>query len=99
MPNVDYGENAQDLTIAMASADTEYPQLLPEGVKAIEIQAREAVDIRFSFATGKVAGSTEPFRTLKSGTVYLKDLLYLNATTLYVACASTGKNVEVRVWL
>ncbi len=96
--NVDYGENATDYTITMTSSNTEYSLLLPEGVKAIEIQCRDATDVRMAFATGKVAGSTDPFRTLKSGSVYKQDKLYLNATTLYVACGSGGKIVEVRVW-
>jgi hypothetical protein len=96
--NVDYGENAVDYIIAVANTNTEYPLLLPEGTKAIEIQCRDATDVRIAFAAGKVAGSTDPYRTIKSGSVYSKDKLYLNATTLYVACGSGSKTVEVRVW-
>jgi hypothetical protein len=105
MENVFYGENATDYTIPMTNATTEYSQRLPEGVKAIEIQCRDGTDIQFSFSKGLVAGTNgasspvEPYRTLKSGTVYFKEMLYLNATTLYVACGSSGKTVEVRCWL
>jgi hypothetical protein len=97
MANVDYGEDAVDYIIEMTEADTEYALALPNGVKAIEIQAVEAVDIRHSFKEGVVA-SGSPYRTLKSGDVYVKELLWLNNTTLYVACGGTGKNVQVRAW-
>lgn len=98
MANVEYGENAVDYTIVMTNANAEYPLALPDGVKAIEIQSRDAVDVRMSFATGKVATPTESYRTIKSGALYTKELLYLNVTTLYLACASGGKTVEVRAW-
>ena len=100
MANADHGESCVDVTVPMAAANTEYSVVLPGQVKAIEFQAREAVDIRHSFVNGKVAGSTDPFRTLKSGNVYIKELLWISGpVTLYFASASTSKNVEVRYWL
>ena len=97
--NVQYSENASDYEIAITTQDTEYPFVIPDGAKAIEIQCRDTTDIRASFTTGKVAGSTSPFQTIKGGTRYVKEHLYLNQQTLYVAAASGSKVVEVRVWL
>ena len=97
--NVQYAENAVDYQIAITTQDTEYSLALPDQVKAIEIQCRDAADIRVSFTSGKVAGSTSPFQTIKSGTKYVKEHLYLNQHTLYVAAAAGSKVVEVRVWL
>ena len=99
MANAERGENAVDVTIAMTSANTEYSVALPFGVKALEIQCREAFDIRHSFVAGKVATPTDPFRTLKSGQTSVKETLWLGPMALYVACPSAGKNCEVRYWL
>jgi hypothetical protein len=98
MPNVEYGESFVDYTVALTTQDTEYSLALPDGVKAVEIQAREGVDVRMACVAGKVAGSTDPYRTIKSGTVYLKELLWVNATTLYFAAGSGSRHVEVRAW-
>ena len=91
--------NAVDYQIAITTQDTEYPLALPEGVQAIEIQCRDTTDIRASFTQGKVAGSAAPYQTIKGGNRYVKENLYLNYHTLYVAAASGSKVVEVRVWL
>ena len=82
----------------VVSVDVSAAEKIP-GVKAIEIQCRDGTDVRFSFASGKVgtASPVEPYRTLKSGTVYAKELLYLNATTLYVACGSGSERGAARV--
>jgi hypothetical protein len=99
MPNVDYAEKAIDYQITVTTQDTEYPLVLPATTKAIEIQCRDTTDIRCSFTTGKVAGSTSPFQTIKGGARYVKEHLYLNQHTLYVAAGTGSKVVEVRVWL
>lgn len=99
MANAEYVESAVDTTVALTTHDTEYSLTLPGQVKCIEIQAREASDIRMAFETGKVAGSTDPYMTIKSGTRYVKDFAWIGKTTLYFACAADTKNVEVRYWL
>jgi len=97
--NVQYAENAVDYQIAVSSQDTEYSLPIPAKAKAIEIQCRDSTDIRCSFTSGKVATSVSPFQTIKGGARYVKEHLYLNQHTLYVAAGSGSKVVEVRVWL
>lgn len=96
--NVQYAESCVDYQVAITDANTEYPLVLPDQVKAIEIQCRDSTDIRASFTTGKVASSVSPFQTIKGGARYVKEHLYLNKHTLYLAAGSGSKVVEVRVW-
>jgi hypothetical protein len=97
MAAIQYSETATDYEVAITLANTEYYLDIPPGTKAIEVQARGAVDIRHSFVTGKVAGSVAPYRTLKSGGVYAKDGLYLGGR-MYFACGTGSQVVEVRAW-
>lgn len=53
--------------VTCTSANTEYSQALPPNVRSFAVQPRTAVDVRMAFVTGKVAGSTAPFFTLKAG--------------------------------
>lgn len=96
--NVQYSENATDYQVAITSQDTEYSLAIPDGAKAIEIQCRDSTDIRVAFEAGKVASSISPFQTIKGGARYVKEHLYLNQQTLYLAAPSGSKIVEVRVW-
>lgn len=70
---------------------------LPEGTKKVRMQCRTAVDVRYAFVTGKVAGPTAPYATLKSGQVLEADLLWLQGKTLYFAAGSSVV-VEVIAW-
>lgn len=99
MSGIDYADHCVDYEIAIASGNTEYSLEIDQQAKAIEIQCRDSTDIRCSFTSGKVAGSTAPFQTIKGGARYVKEHLYLNQHTLYVAAGSGSKVVEVRVWL
>lgn len=98
--NVLYAESAVDYEIDITDANTEYSLVLPDQVKAIEIQCRDATDIKTSFVQGAVDGATPdgPFQTIKGGARYVKEHLYLNQHTLYVAAGTGSKVVEVRVW-
>ena len=99
MANVSYSESAVHVTVALTDHTLEYPVVLPDGVKGIEFQCRDGTDIQYSFGVAnKAKGSTDPYHTLKSGAVYSKDFLYLNATTIYFACGSDAKNVELTYW-
>jgi len=94
----DEATNPNEYTVTLTNADTEYSQALPTGTKALEFWARESVDIRFAFTTGKVATPTEPYFTLKAGTTYYKESLNLTGSTLYLASSVAGKHVEILAW-
>lgn len=84
--------------VTLTSADTEYSQALPAGLRALSFKARTSVAIRWAFATGKVATPTDPYETLAAGQTYFKENLVGAAVTLYLASATAGTVVEVEVW-
>ena len=83
----------------MTSADTEYSQALPANTKMFEFGCRETgFDVRYAFETGKVAASTQPYKTLGAGIVKTVDRLNLSSITLYMACSTSGKTMEIEAW-
>lgn len=52
-------------TLTLTNANTEYTYTFPNGVKGYSLQPRAAVDVRMAFVTAKVAGSTDPYATIK----------------------------------
>jgi len=94
----DEATNPNEYTVTLTNADTEYSQSLPAGTKALEFWARESVDIRFAFTSGKVATPTEPYFTLKAGTTYYKENINLTGKTLYLASSVAGSHVEILAW-
>jgi len=98
MPAVDTAKKAYDYTITMTDANVEYSQELPDGVIALEMRCRDGTAFRHSFTTGKVATPTNPYNTVLANGEYKKEGLYLRQHTLYMACGSGSKVVELRVW-
>lgn len=84
--------------VTLTVVDTEYSQILPPGTKRFTVQARIAVDIRHAWVTGKVAGPAAPYNTLKSGSNWWEDNLFLEDKTLYLASSTAGTVVEIQVW-
>jgi len=88
------GNTITGTTQEMTLADTEYSVDLGSNVTGYEFWCREDEDIRFAFASGKVAGPTDPYFTLKAGESYYVENLD-SSEVLYFACSKTGKTVEV----
>lgn len=83
----------------LTNANTEYTISIPGGTKHLSIQCRTAFDVRFAFETGKVAGPTAPYATVKSGAAYTApEKLAMAASTLYLASAQAGVVVEIVTW-
>ena len=84
----------------LTSADTEYSQALPTNCRGFEFQSRTEADVRFAFATGKVATPTAPYMTLKAGDYYVSFPLSQGSSpeTLYLASATAGVVVEILAW-
>lgn len=86
----------------LTNADTEYSQELPADCRRWSLQCRTAYDVRLSFVTGKVAGSTAPFATVKSG-CSLSDqpstqTEIVGQLTLFLASSQAGVVVEILCW-
>lgn len=85
--------------VTMTLANTEYSQALPANTKILEFREQSTGFVtRYAFETGKVAGSVSPFRTLGAGEVKTLDGLNLTSKTLYVACSTAGKIMEIECW-
>ena len=85
--------------VTMTSADTEYSQALPANTKMFEFGCRETgFDVRYAFETGKVAASVLPYKTLPAGVIKTVDRLNLSSVTIYIACSTAGKIMEIEAW-
>lgn len=84
-------------TVTLTLANTEYSQALPANCRGFDMQPRTNVDVRWSNVTGKVAGSTEPFMTMKVGAGFSSPPLAQGASpsTIYLASATAGTIVEI----
>lgn len=89
----------QNLTLTLA--DTEYYLDLPAGCQHFSFQCSTAADIRFAWVTGKVAGPTAPWATLKSGSSFSspeKLSLKQGYQRVYFAGDAGGEIVELVAW-
>lgn len=83
-----------DLTLA----NTEYEIDVPEGTEAIEFWLRGVAVLRWSFETGKVAGSIAPFLTVKANNTYWQNNMKLRGRKLYFASPTADSHVEGIFW-
>ena len=74
-------------------ADTEYSYALNVDCYSYEFWCRELEDIRWAYATGKVAGPTDPYYTLRAGETYYIDQDMTG--TIYFASSVAGVTVEI----
>jgi len=84
--------------IAIANANTEYGQILPSGTKRFSVHTRDGSSFRLAFETGKVAAPTEPYLTIPSNSTYYEDSIKAESLTVYFACSSADKVVEIVTW-
>jgi hypothetical protein len=87
-----------EYNVTLTLANTEYSQALPAGTRKVVFRCRSAADVRYAWVTGKVAGLTAPYQTLKTGAEYATDGINLTGRTLYLASASAGVVVEIEAW-
>jgi len=85
--------------IDIADANTEYKYEFEEGVQKLLFHMRDATDLRYAFEGGKVAGSTDPYMTLKANSDFNEDNLDIpTGTTIYFSAAAGSKKVELLYW-
>lgn len=86
-------------TVTMTNADTEYSQSLPANCKKFRLSMVENDAVyRVAFVTGKVATPTAPYITKQIGQDVTHDGVLLAAQTLYFACATAGKTIQIEAW-
>ncbi len=87
--------------ITCTVANTEYSQALPANCRFFEFQAQTETVLRYAFATGKVAGPTSPYHTLKAGDYYMSPSINQGASpsTLYIASPTAGTICELLCWV
>lgn len=83
--------------VTMANANTEYSQALPSDTRRFSIKTRDGTAFRLAFETGKVATPTAPYLTIPANSEYYEDDLRTGGT-LYFACGTAGKVVEIIAW-
>jgi len=83
--------------LTLTNANTEYEWLVPANTGYFSIQARTLADVRYAHVTGKVAGSTAPYGTLKAGQVWNSPerILIPANTTIYFASPVAGTILEI----
>lgn len=87
-----------EYNVTLTNANQEYSQALPTGARKVIFRCRSVAECRYAWVTGKVAGPTAPYQTLKSGAEYATDGVNLTGKTLYLASATAGVVVEIEVW-
>ena len=98
-PIVATAETPTIYNVTMTTADTQYSQALSAGVQKFIIHTRDGTAYRFAYVTGKVATPTAPYFSMPANSIYSEDLISGDAKTLYFACASDAKVIEIIEWV
>ena len=88
------GHFPQVSNVTLTVANTEYSQAV-SGAQKFTIQCRTNFAVRLAYVTGKVATPTEPYLTIKAGSVYWEDNISLAGRTLYFASSEAGVIIEI----
>ena len=97
MPVETAGRTPGIYNVTMTNANTEYSQALTNCKKFIILMRENDTAFRIAFVTGKVATSTVPYFTVPEGSSYNEDNINFTGT-IYFACASAGKNIQIIAW-
>lgn len=85
--------------VTLTNANTEYSQSITSA-KKLAFKVLSGGDIRYAYATGRVSTPTAPYYTLSSLTEESEDFGFRDTFTgtLYLASATAGTIVAVKVW-
>jgi len=89
------------LNVTLTNADTEVTLAIPANCFYFTWQCRTAFAVRFAWETGKVAGPTAPYMTLKSGAVSNSPVAEDTGAVgqnLFLASSEAAVVVEMEVW-
>lgn len=80
--------------VTLTSANTEFSWRSRNKCTQITFQSRNSVPIRFAYVTGKVAGSTDPYFTLKSGCAKTLEDIHSDFT-IFFASPVANQTIEI----
>lgn len=87
--------------VTMTNANQEYSQALPAGTKSFSASIQDgdsSFNVRYAFVTGKVATPTAPYLKYNGAVEFSSDELHYDSGTLYFACSSAGKVMQIIAW-
>ena len=94
--------NGAVINLTLTNANAEYSATLPQGCLHFSFQCRTSYDVRFAFVTGKVAGPSAPYVTLKADKAFSspeKLSLKHDRNVIYFASSQAGVVVEIVPWV
>lgn len=87
-------------TVDMPTANHEYSQALTDDKGLLRANIRDgATAYRVAWIAGKVAGPTDPYRSMVANSVYEVKAFNMNNKTLYFACGEASKKMEIEIWV
>jgi len=81
--------------LTLTLADTQYSHTLAGTTRRWSVQCRTAYDVRMCEVTGKVAGPTAPWSTIKSGGAFNDGRNTDGPQTIYFASSQAGVILEI----
>lgn len=84
--------------LLMPLANTEYTLTIPSGVKRLTFQCRTSEIVRYAWEPGHVAGSVNPFISLKADMVFNEIVHIIKARPIYVASTANPLVLEFDYW-
>lgn len=86
--------------ITMTNANQEYSQALPANTKKFTVMMQENdTAFRIAYITGKVATPTAPYFACPAGACISEDFSQgKTSQTLYFACGTAGKTIQIIAW-
>lgn len=88
-------DNPTIFRVAVALANTEYSQLLPDKTAKFEIRVVELAKLQFAF---KINESGTNYFTIRPGTTYFNDDLNLVGKSVYFQANKANVTVEILTW-
>ena len=86
------------LNKTMTLADIEYSQALPTGTRKFSLSCMDGTIFRFSLESGVVASTGPWYNILANGEYESPDLDGITDLTIYGACSSPAKVMQIIAW-
>ena len=102
IPDGTPSENVNIYNVTMTLANTEYSQVIPNSTKKVIVSVIDGTDgynYRLAFVTGKVATPTAPYLKYYTHNEKIFDNMQFIGTTLYFACSTAGRILQIEAYI